>query len=343
MHSAPQAPAVPDPTAGMLEIIEGFWLSRAVYIVAKLGIADLLAEEPRTADELAHTTQSHAPSLYRILRALASRNIFTEDAAGRFSMTPPAAPLLTDARGSLRAILMTELGEEHYPAWGNLLHTVKTGETAFDHTFRMSPWEFFAQNPENARIFDQAMTNINGIVNTAVLRAYDFSRAKLLVDVAGGQGSLMAALLKANPMLRGIVLDMPHVIEGTKRLLEGEGISTRCEVLAGDFFKSVPAGGDIYVMKWIIHDWHDERSIAILKNCRRAIGAQGKLLLIEAVLPPANQHSMSKFFDLNMLVMTGGRERTTSEFKALFEAAGFSLTRVVPTDSEFSLIEGAPV
>ena len=332
MPEAQAVGGVSTTTAAMFDIIEGFWFSRAVYIAAKLGLADLVAERARTADELAVATQSCAKSLYRILRALASRGIFTEDPSGRFSMTPPAAPLLT-----------TELGEEHYPAWGNLLHTVKTGETAFDYTFRMSPWEFFAHNPENARIFDRAMTNVNGVVNAAVLRAYDFSKIKLIVDVAGGQGSLMAAILKANPSLRGIVLDMPHVTETTKRLIEAEGLSGRCEVLGGDFFESVPAGGDTYIMKWIIHDWNDERSIAILKNCRRAVVPGGKLLLVEAVLPPANQRAFSKFMDLNMLVMTGGRERKESEYNALFEAARFRLTGVISTESEFNLIEGAPV
>ena len=343
MPEAQAVGGVSTTTAAMFDIIEGFWFSRAVYIAAKLGLADLVAERARTADELAVATQSCAKSLYRILRALASRGIFTEDPSGRFSMTPLAAPLRTEVPGSLRALLTTELGEEHYPAWGNLLHTVKTGETAFDYTFRMSPWEFFAHNPENARIFDRAMTNVNGVVNAAVLRAYDFSKIKLIVDVAGGQGSLMAAILKANPSLRGIVLDMPHVTETTKRLIEAEGLSGRCEVLGGDFFESVPAGGDTYIMKWIIHDWNDERSIAILKNCRRAVVPGGKLLLVEAVLPPANQRAFSKFMDLNMLVMTGGRERKESEYKALFEAAGFRLTGVISTESEFNLIEGAPV
>jgi hypothetical protein len=343
MNAAPQAAPISASSAAMFEIIEGFWFSRAVYIAAKLGIADLVSERPRSAVELAAATQSHAPSLYRILRALASRNIFTEDASGRFSMTPAAVALQSEARGSLRAFLMTELGEEHYPAWGNLLHTVKTGETAFDCTFKMSPWEFFSQNPENAAIFDRAMTNVNGIVNAAIVRAYDFSRAKLLVDVAGGQGTLMAAVLKSHFGVRGILLDMPHVIEATKRILEAEGLGARCQVVAGDIFKSVPAGGDLYLMKWIIHDWDNERSVAILKNCRAAMEAHGKLILVEAVLPPGNQHSMSKFFDLNMLVMTGGRERSESEYKALFQASGFRLTRIIPTQSEFSLIEGAPV
>jgi hypothetical protein len=258
-------------------------------------------------------------------------------------MTPAATALQTEAHGSLRALLMTELGEEHYPAWGNLLHTLKTGETAFDYTFQMSPWDFFAQNSENAAIFAQAMTNVNGIVNPAVVREYDFSGMKLLVDVAGGHGSLTAAILKSNPQLRGILLDMPHVTDGAKRLMEAEGLSSRCEVVAGNIFSEVPAGGDVYVMKWIIHDWNDERSVVILKNCRRAILPDGKLLLVEAVLPPRNEHALSKFFDLNMLVMTGGRERTAPEFKALFETSGFKLTRIVPTDSEFSVIEGVPV
>ena len=343
MQGQQQPAAVADVPAAMLEVIEDFWFSRAIYLAAKLGIADLVAGGPKGTAELAMATQTHAPSLYRVLRALASRGVFAEDSDGRFSLTPLAGALRTGFRGSLRAFLITELGEEHYPAWGNLLHTVKTGETAFDYTFGMSPWDFFARNPENASTFDQAMTNVNGVVNAAVTAAYDFSKFQQLVDVGGGQGSLMASILKANPGVRGVVFDVPHVAEGAEHLIEAEGLGGRCRVVAGDFFKSVPGGGDAYLMKWIIHDWDGERSVTILKNCRRAVSQEGKLLLIEAVLPPANQRAFSKFMDLNMLVMTGGRERTEAEYRRLFEAAGFRLTRVIPTESDFKLIEGVPV
>lgn len=338
----PQKAAAENAPSSMLEVIEDFWFSRAVYIAAKLGIADHLAEGPKSAVELAVATQTHGPALHRLMRALASRGVFSEDGDARFSLTPSAAPLRTGVDGSLRAFLTTELGEEHYPAWGNLLHTVKTGETAFDYTFGMPPWDFFARNPENARVFDQGMTNVNGLVNAAVLAAYDFSKIKRLVDVGGGQGSLMASILKANSHLHGIVFDVPHVAEGTKRLIEAEGLSGRCEVVAGSFFETVPEGGDAYLMKWIIHDWDDERALTILKNCRQAVTSDGKLLLIEAILPPANQHAFSKFMDLNMLVMTGGRERTEAEYRALFEVSGFRLSRVVSTQSEFKVIEAGP-
>jgi ubiquinone/menaquinone biosynthesis C-methylase UbiE len=325
----------------MLQLISGFWISRAIYVAAKLGIADLVKDGPQPVAALAEATGTHAPSLYRVLRALAGVGVFVENQDGRFASTPPAATLQTDAPGSLRAFAMVELGEEHYPAWGALLHSVKTGAIAFDHVFGMNVWQCYAQNPENARTFDDAMSSMTNVINAAIIAAYDFSSIGTVVDVAGGHGNLIASILKANPAMRGILLDVPHVIEGARHRIEAEGLADRCELVAGDFFESVPGGGDAYVLKWIIHDWDDERSVAILKNCRRAMAENGRLLIIEAVIPPGNEPSFGKFMDLNMLVMTGGRERTEAEFGDLLAAAGFKLTRIVPTQSAMCLIEGA--
>lgn len=341
-HQAVEPAATPPPVA-ILRIIQGFWLSRAVYVAAKLGLADLLADQPKTAAELAVVTDTHAPSLYRILRALASEGIFTEDGAGRFALTPVAFALQTGVPGSMRAIATTELGEEHYPAWGDLLYSVKTGRAAFDHHFNMNPWEFFSHNPENARIFNDAMSNVTAVVNRALLDAYDFSPINRIVDVGGGHGGLMASLLKPHPAMKGVIFDLPHVVEGAQRQIESEGLTGRCEAVGGDFFQSVPPGGDAYILKWIIHDWDDERSTTILRNCRHAMVKAGRLLLIDAVVPKGNDPGFPKFMDLNMLVMTGGRERTEREFGALFADAGFRLTRIVPTESDFSVIEGVPV
>jgi len=328
------------PQAVMLQMISGFWLSRAIYIAAKLGIADLVKDQPQTAADLAQSTGTHGPSLYRVLRALASAGIFAEDADGRFAITPLAATLQTDVPGSLRAFATVELGEEHYPAWGDLMHSVKTGEIAFDHVFAMPIWQYYAQNPENAKTFNDAMSGLTSAINEVVINSYHFSSISKVVDIGGGHGNLIISILKANPNIKGVLFDQPQVVEGARGRIEEEGLTDRCEIVAGDFFESVPSGGDAYILKWIIHDWNEEQSIAILKNCHQAMVDNGRLLLVESVIPPGNEPHLGKFMDLNMLVMTGGRERTEAEYRALFEAAGFRLTKVVPTPSPMCVIEG---
>ncbi|PYV42123.1 MAG: methyltransferase [Acidobacteria bacterium] len=331
------------PTVTMLKMISGFWISRAIYIAAKLGIADHLRDGHKTACQLAAVTGTHAPSLYRVLRALASVGVFAEDGSGRFTSTPLAATLQTDAPGSLRAFATVELGEEHYPAWGDLMHSVKTGEIAFDHVFGMPVWDYFAQHPENAKTFDDAMTGMTLAVNDGVLSSYDFSSIRKIVDVGGGHGSLIASILKLNPHMKGVLFDATPVVEGARRRVEAEGLTYRCQVVDGNFFESVPSGGDAYILKWIIHDWDDPRAVAILKNCHRAMVENAKLLLVEAVVPHDGEPHFSKFIDLNMLVMTGGRERTEDEYRRLLGASGFRLTRIAPTESPMSVIEGEPL
>jgi len=327
------------PQFAMLQMITGFWVSRAIYVAAKLGLADLVKDSPKTADELARLTGTHSPSLYRALRALASVGVFTEDGQGRFAQTPLSETLRSDTPGSLRAMAIVELGQEHFPAWGNLMHSVRTGEIAFDNLFKQSAWEYYAGNPEDASNFNESMRGLTEMVNMAVLDSYDFSGADKLVDVAGGTGGLISAILAAHPRMRGVLFDLPHVIAEAGPLLDAAGVRDRCEISTGDFFRSVPEGGDAYVMKWIIHDWDDEKSTAILKNIHRAMNKKGKLLLIEMVVLEGNQPDLSKFLDLNMLVMTGGRERTEAEFKSLLAASGFELTRVIRTTSPVCVIE----
>lgn len=332
-------PAALPPQFAMLQMITGFWISQTIQIAARLGLADLVKDGPKTADELARSTGMHAPSLYRALRALASVGVFVEDDQRRFAQTPLSETLRSDTPGSLRWMAMVELGQEHFPAWGNLMHSVKTGEIAFDHLFKQNAWEYYAQNPEDASVFNQAMKGLTEMINVAALSAYKFSGVNKLVDIAGGTGGLISAILKANPQMRGVLFDLPHVIAEAGPLLDAARVRDRCETTTGDFFKSVPEGGDAYVMKWIIHDWDDEKSIAILKNIHRAMNPDGKLLLIEMVVAGRNQPDLSKFMDLNMLVMTGGRERTEPEFGALLGAAGFKLTRVIRTASPVCVIE----
>src|SRR6266508_1451931 len=235
-----QSESAAPPQFAMLQMITGFWVSRAIYVAAKLGLADLVKDSPKTADELAGLTGTHSPSLYRALRALASVGVFADDGQGRF------------------------------PAWGNLMHSVKTGEIAFDNLFKQTAWEYYARNPEDASNFNESMKGLTEMVSVAVLEAYGFSGVDKLVDVAGGTGRLSSAILAAHPRMRGVLFDLPHVSAEAGPLLDAAGVRDRCETSTGDFFRSVPEGGDAYVMKWIIHDWDDEKSTAILKNIHRA-------------------------------------------------------------------------
>ena len=334
----PEQPAVQQ----MLQIIGGFWVSRAVFVIAKLGIADLLKTGPKTAEELASATKMHAPSLFRVLRALASVGILNAT-DGRFSQTPVSETLVTDAPGTLRWFAVSELGQEHYPAWGNLMHSVKTGEIAFDNFFGVDAWKYFQQNPEDAAVFNESMSGLTAVANEAIKSVYDFSGFETVIDVGGGHGGLITEILKNNPNTKGVLFDAPKVVAGARPKLEAAGVADRCETVGGDFFKFVPGGGDAYIMKWIIHDWNDDKAITILRNCRNQMDRDGKLILVDAVVPAGNEPHFSKFIDLTMMVMTGGRERTEKEFAQLLAAAGFKLLRVIHTDLPTSIIEAQPV
>ena len=330
------------PAMAMLQIISNFWISRAVFVLAKLGIPDLLKDGAKTAEEIAAETEMHVPSLYRVLRALVSVGILRREGA-RFGLTPLSETLITDAPGSFRWFMISELGQEHYPAWGNLMHSVKTGEIAFDNFFGMDIWKYFAKNPDDAAVFNNSMSATSAAVNDAITSCYDFSKFNKLVDVGGGHGGLMTGILKKNPQLKGILFDAPEVIGGARGKIDAAGLRDRCETVSGNFFESVPAGGDAYIMKWIIHDWDDERSIRILKNCRQHMSPDSRLIIVDSVVPENDEPDFSKFFDLNMLVMTGGKERTESEFRDLLQAGDFQLLRVIPTNLPPSIIEAQPI
>jgi hypothetical protein len=334
---------VPPPDAILLQMLFGAQMQKSICVAAKLGIADLLAENPQTADELAARTETHAPSLYRLLRTLASVGIFAETAGQKFELTPIADLLRECAPNSMRdfAIMMGE--DWLWTAWGELMYSVKTGEVAHEKVQGMSSFEFFAQNENAGKVFNRAMTNFSLSVIPAIVEAYDFSHVGRLVDIAGGHGVLLAGILNANPQMQGVLFDLPFVIEGAGELLEKEGVGHRIELASGDFFQSVPAGADAYMMKHIIHDWDDRNSIKILKNIRAAMNENGKVLIIEMVIPEGNVPSPSKAIDILMLVMEGGKERTKDEYRRLLEASGFRLTRIVLTKSPYSVIEGEPV
>jgi hypothetical protein len=328
------------PALALLQQALGFFISRAICVVARLGIADLLKDGPLDTETLAAAAGVHAPSLYRVLRTLASVGIFAEGDDGRFGLTPRAEPLRSDAPDSIRAYILL-LDEEWYsgPA-DHLLHCVQTGRPAFERVHGADFFTFLARDPGATAVFDAAMTSRSVQENDAIASAYDFSGLGTVVDVGGGHGSLLAAILRANPGLRGVLFDRPQVVAEAGHQLEAAGLGGRCEVVAGDFFESVPAGGDAYILKRVLHDWDDERAGAILRTCHRAMPEQGRLLVIELVLPPGNEPSLGKLFDLLMLVDLGGRERTKADFQTLLAGAGFELTAVTPTPSLVSVVEG---
>jgi ubiquinone/menaquinone biosynthesis C-methylase UbiE len=273
-----------------------------------------------------------------LLRALASLGIFAEDPHGRFTSTPLGA-CLEDRPGSQRALAIMS-GSEHYRAWADLLYSVQTGRNAFEHIYGQPVFDYLAAHPEAGRIFDAAMTGVHGAETQAMLAAYDFSPFRTLVDVGGGNGTVLTAVLHKYPALQGILFDRPEVIERARPNLRAAGVETRCRAVTGNFFAAVVEGGDAYLMRHIIHDWDDEQCHTILTNCHRALRPGGKLLVVECVVPPGNEPFSGKFLDVNMLVIPGGQERTEAEYRRLFEAAGFRLTRIVPTATEVCVIEG---
>jgi len=334
------------PRLALYQMITAHYVSRAIWVAAKLGIADLLADGPRPCTELASRTGMHAPSLGRVMRLLASAGVFAEDENGAFALTP-IGECLRSGPGSSAPVALLFAEPNMVRAWSDLLYSVETGNTAFDHVFGMACFAYLAQHPEEASVFNKAMTAVTAPVAGMVAAAYDFSRFTHIVDVGGGQGALLTAILKSNPALRGTLFDRPHVTASARPVLEAEGLAARCEIAGGDFFEAVPPGADAYILKHVIHDWDDQRSAAILRNCRRAMAPRGKLLLVETVLPeritPSPMNFIATGSDVNMLVNAGGRERTETAFRALFDASGFRLTRIVPTQSLSKVIEAAPV
>jgi len=319
--------------------ITAYWISQAIYVAAKLGLADELTGGARTVPDLARTTGAHSDHLYRLLRALASKGIFAEREDGRFELTPLAEPLREDAPASRRALAIM-MGEEHFRVWGELLYSVRTGETAFDHVYGQALFDFLADHPEKAAIFDRAMGGIHIGETEALLDAAELSDVDTLVDVGGGNGSVLQNALRRYPELQGVLFDLPGVVERAREEMERDGLGRRCELVPGNFFEAVPEGGDLYLLRHIIHDWDDERSRTILANVRAALPETGRVLVAECVLPRGNTESFAKWLDLTMMVLPGGRERTEAEYRDLFRAAGLELTRVVPTASEIHLIEG---
>ena len=331
----------PPPQVEVLNLITAHWMQRAICIAAELGIADLVANGTSGVDELAKASGTHAASLYRVLRLLASRGIFRELESRKFALTPLAEPLRSDVPGSMRAFARF-MGAPFYAKWWNdPLQSVRTGRSTIEIETGKNGFEWLQEHPEASKIFDAAMTDYSHGVHRAVVAAYPFAGTKTLCDVGGGQGALLALILQANPGMQGILFDQPHVAGPAKERFAKAGLAARARVETGSFFEKVPPGADAYILSHIIHDWDDERSLVILSKCRQAISKGGRVLLSEIVLPGLNAPSFGKGLDFEMLVATpGGRERTEQEYRDLFSAAGLKLTRIVPTQAHVSVIEG---
>jgi SAM-dependent methyltransferase len=318
------------------------WGARAVYAAARLGLGDLLADGPRSVEEVAHSTGTHARSLHRLLRALASQGVLTETGPGIYALTAVGAALRTDAPGAARATILTIAGDWQWRAWDHFLYSLQTGRSGMAKAHGMDLFEYLAAHHEDGARFNDAMVGQYAGVGPAVVAAYDFSRFQTVADLGGGTGLLLSHVLRANAVVRGVLFELPEVMAQARRTIEGADLLGRCQLQEGDLFKSVPAGFDAYILSHVLHDWSDERALAILHNCRAAIPRDGRLLIVEAVLPPGDTPHHGKLIDLLMLTVTGGMERTAEEYRALLAAANFRLLKLHPTATHQSIVEAVP-
>jgi hypothetical protein len=326
---------------GILQIMTGAHVAGAVSCLAQLGIPDLIEAAPKSAEELASQIAADPQALYRLMRATASVGVLSEGPDGKFSQTPLSKVLCSNATPSLRAFAIMGGREWHARGWSQLEYCVRTGKQALEQIYGAHIFEYLKQHPEEGQIFHDAMTALSMIDSPAVADAYNFEGVRSIVDVGGGHGLLLATILKRNPHLRGTLYEVPHVVEGAangplKSVLE------RCTLASGDMFSSVPAGADAYIMKHIIHDWPDDRCLQILEACRKGVNSGGRLLVVDSVIQPGNEFSPGKFLDLQMLIFPSGCERTEKQFRDLLAAAGWRLSRIIPTAASDSIVEAVP-
>jgi hypothetical protein len=336
-----KTPAQPAALA-MIPLINGYWVSQLVYVAAELDLADRLAKGPQTPDALAKQVGADPVALARVLRALASVGVFKADAKGRYTLTPLAQTLRSDHPASLRDFARMMIGDYNWRAWADLLQSVRDGKPAFDRVHGMPFFEYLQRSPEKERVFSASMASISGAENPTIATSYPFGELTRLVDVGGAHGHLLAAILRRHKKLRGVLYDQTQVVSGAaaRGFIGAPDVRERIEVEGGDFFSSVPAGADGYLMKYILHDWDDDRCIRILRLCRDAMAPGGRVLVVDHVIPLGNGPSRGKLMDMNMFVLLTGKERTKAEFAALFAKAGLRLRRVVPTGSPIALVEG---
>jgi hypothetical protein len=343
MHQAAPSKAETQPAhIQLLQMATAHWVSRLLYLAVQMNLADLLAPGPRTASELARPTSTHAPSLHRLMRTLASIGLFTEDSAQRFALTPLGETLRSDVPGSMRAPILVLAGGFFTQPLDELFYSVQTGKTAFEKAFGMPLFEWLASHPADASAFSATMVAVHGAEPAAVAEAYDFSQFETIVDVGGATGNLLSAILVRHRKPCGVLFDLPHVVVDAPALLASRSVSDRVTIEAGSFFENVPAGGNVYLLSHIIHDWNEMECLTILGNCRRAMRHDDRLLIIEMVLPGGDTPHPGKMFDIIMLAIPGGRERNEAEYQALLEKAGFRLARIVQTASAASIVEALP-
>ena len=327
------------PEVQMHALLGGYRATQMLFVVAKLGLADLLASGPRTPIDLATATQTQVQPLFRLLRALASIGVFSERADGHFELTPLAATLRSDVKSSLRPFALSYGEAWWWDGFREMLHSVRTGQTGFRRARGLELFEYLDQHAEHANTFNANMSAMTHDEARAVIEAYDFSGTKVFADVGGGLGTFACAVLHSQPSARAIVFDQPSVIAGGPDAIEESGLQGRLEFVGGSFFEAVPAAADTYCLKDILHDWDDDRCVRILSSVRQAMTQTTRLLVIERVIPPGNEPFAGKMVDITMLVMTGGRERTAEEYSRLLSHAGLTLARIVPTSSGSSVIE----
>lgn len=327
----------------LLELATGAWTTQVLYVAAKLGIADRLADGPARAQDIAGQVGADPDALHRLMRALTSRGVLRQRRDGRFTLTSVGDALREGTEGSLRDMVLFIGHPARWADWGSLLYSVQTGRPAAEKLRGMPFFEYLTTDPEFAAVFNNAMTAASGLSNDVALQAYDFSDARLVVDVGGGHGAVLTTILRSAPNAKGILYDLPEVVDGAGALFDAAGVTHRCTVTGGSFMESVPAGGDVYVMKNIIHDWSDAESLIILRNIRTAIADGGRLVLLEMVLPERASSFIGHMLDLEMLLMVSGKERTRTEYDQLLRQAGFRLARVIPTVSPISVVEAVAV
>ena len=332
-------------TTHLLEMIGTSWMTQAISVAAELHLADLLADGRQEIDALASAAQCEPTSLHRLLRALTSLDLFTEHDDGSFSLTPAGTLLCTDAPQSLRSWAIW-CGQYHWPLWGNLLACVKSGVSARELVTGTQAYAHIENNPHSALIFNQAMVEITRLIAGELAKVIDFSPARHAVDIGGGHGVLLAKILAAQPHLRGTLFDLPHAVAGASAMMSNADVAMRCEIATGSFFDAVPAGADVYLLKSILHNWNDEKCLAILCNCRRAMSADASLILVERIMPArlcaSSVDRAIARSDLNMLVGLAGRERTAAEFTALLAVSGFKVMRIRPVTLDYSAIVAVP-
>ncbi len=337
-HEPPKSHVVP-PHVQLIQMGQAGLVSRILYAAAKLGLADQLAPEPKSAAELAGRMHVHAPSLHRFMRTLASLGVLAEQPEQRFALTDLGHALKTGAPGSAKSTLLFMGSPWAQMGWDHFVYSVQTGKAGFEKAHDVSFFDYLAQHPEDASLFSETMVGFHNQEPPAVAAAYDFSTFKTIVDVGGATGNMLSALLSLHAGPRGVLFDRPHVVKDAPFLLEAKGVSDRITVEPGDFFTSVPSGADAYILSHIIHDWDEDRCLTILGHVRKAMDPAGRLLIVEMVLPTGDIAHPGKMLDMVMLVQLGGRERTASEYASLLSKAGFRLTQVVPTESAASIVE----